>query len=148
MLTLVSETCYSSNLERQGLLHNQLRSRKFSTCESERNETALTVIELNDENFDEVLKGAQLPILVDFWAPWCGPCTALAPVLDALSEEHGSTFAVGKVNIDGNPATASKWGVMSLPTLMLFRNGEPLMTAVGLAPKSEIQREVLEHITP
>jgi len=108
----------------------------------------MTIIELTDENFEDALKDEGLPLLVDFWAPWCGPCKALSPVLDELSEENASAFATGKVNIEANPATASKWGVMSLPTLMLFRDGQPVMTAVGLAPKSEIQRKVLEHIAP
>jgi len=108
--------------------------------------TLMTVIELTDHNFDDVLQAAELPLLVDFWAPWCGPCKALAPVLEDLSVESASTFVIGKVNIEANPETAARWGVMSLPTLMLFRNGQPVMTAVGSAPKGEIQRKVFEHI--
>ena len=106
----------------------------------------MTVIELTDYNFDEVLQATELPLLVDFWAPWCGPCKALAPVLEDLSVESESTFVIGKVNIEANPATAARWGVMSLPTLMLFKNGRPVMTTVGSAPKAEIQRKVFEHI--
>jgi thioredoxin 1 len=105
----------------------------------------MTTIELTDDNFDDVLKDARLPVLVDFWASWCGRCKALAPALDELSEEHAALFIVGKLNIDGNPEAASKWKVMSLPTLMLFRNGEPAMT-FGLASKSEIQQKVLAQI--
>jgi thioredoxin 1 len=106
----------------------------------------MAVIDLTDNNFDEMLQTAQLPMLVDFWAPWCGPCKALAPVLEDLSVESASTLVIGKVNIEANPATAAKWGVLSLPTLMLFRNGEPVMTTVGSASKAEIQRKVFEHI--
>jgi thioredoxin 1 len=106
----------------------------------------MTIIELADENFEDALRTAQEPLLVDFWAPWCGPCKALSPILDELSEENAATFVVGKVNIEANPVTASRWGVLSLPTLMLFRNGQAVMTAVGLTTKLDIQRKVLEHI--
>ncbi len=94
--------------------------------------------QVTDANFDaEVLKSAA-PVLVDFWAEWCGPCRQIAPALEELSKEYAAKVSVAKVNIDENPATPSKYGVRGIPTLMLFKNGQVAATKVGALPKSKL----------
>ncbi len=91
----------------------------------------MAVLETTDTNFEnDVLKNEKL-VLVDFWAPWCGPCQALAPTLDALATKVGEGVQVVKVNIDDNPGTASQYGVRSIPTMVLFKEGQPVSTKVG-----------------
>lgn len=95
---------------------------------------------VTDDNFEsEVLKSDQ-PVLVDFWAEWCGPCRALAPSLDAISEEMGDKVKVVKVNIDESPNAPTKYGVRSIPTMIIFKNGEPVAQNVGAMPKTDLAK--------
>jgi thioredoxin 1 len=97
------------------------------------------VHEFTDSNFaTEVLQSPQ-PVLVDFWAPWCGPCRQIAPMMEQLASENAEAVKFGKVNIDENPQSAQEYGVMSIPTLLLFRDGQVTEKMVGARPKSQIQ---------
>jgi thioredoxin 1 len=96
------------------------------------------VKKIADSGFEtEVLK-SDLPVLLDFWAEWCGPCRQLAPILDQLAEEMGEQVVIAKLNIDESPETPSKYGVRGIPTMMLFKNGEVVATKVGAVPKSQL----------
>jgi thioredoxin 1 len=98
------------------------------------------VLEINDANFNaEVLEASQ-PVLVDFWAPWCGPCRQIAPVVEQLSAESSGSAKVVKVNVDNAQECAQSYGVNSIPTLILFKGGEPVDRFVGVQPKSRLQQ--------
>lgn len=100
------------------------------------------VKELSDANFDsEVIQSAQ-PVLVDFWAPWCGPCRMIAPVIEELANDNAGDLKVGKVNIDDSPTTAANYGVSSIPTLMIFKGGDVVERFVGLQPKNRLQEAI------
>ena len=90
---------------------------------------------------DEVLN-SEKPVLVDFWAPWCGPCHAVAPVLDQIAQERQDELKLVKVDIDENPHLAQAYGVMSIPTMILFKNGEPAAAAMGARPKSALEQQL------
>ena len=94
-----------------------------------------------DESFDTEVLGAQGTVLVEFWAPWCGPCRMLAPIIDELANENPG-IKIGKVDIDDNPGAAERFGVSSVPTLLVFRNGQTVETFVGVRPKSQIQKAI------
>ncbi len=97
------------------------------------------IVQVTDENFDrEVLQSSQ-PVLVDFWAEWCGPCRMIAPILDQISEEYQGRLKVAKLNIDENQRTPQYYGVRGIPTLMLFKNGEVEATKVGALSKSQLE---------
>lgn len=96
------------------------------------------ILELKEDNFDEALTGADKPILVDFWAEWCGPCKAIAPILEEIAEEHKDTITIAKVNVDDSPTLAQRYGVMSIPTLIRFEDGELKDTLVGAQSKDTL----------
>ena len=96
---------------------------------------------LTDDNFNTELAATTQPIIVDFWAPWCGPCRTVGPLIEQIAAEHGAEVAVGKLNVDENPATAGKFGILSIPTIILFTGGKPTKKIVGVRPKEDLERE-------
>jgi thioredoxin 1 len=110
---------------------------------SKRRKATMAIVEATDQSFKaDVSEGT---VLVDFWAPWCGPCKALAPVLEEVDQEVGDDFKIVKVNVDDNPETASEYGVMSIPTLVVLKNGEVADKLVGLQPKEALVNKLNEH---
>ena len=96
------------------------------------------MIHVSDENFEQEVLKADKPAIVDFWAPWCGPCRALGPMVEELAGTYKDRIKVTKLNIDDSPLTAEKFGVRSIPTLMLFKDGKLLDTLIGLVPKEKL----------
>jgi len=100
-------------------------------------------LEITDANFEEeVLNENDKPVLVDFWAPWCGPCQMMGPILEEVAEEAKDFAKVGKLNVDENPETAGKYGVMSIPTLIIFKGGQPVKQLVGVQSKEALVEEL------
>ena len=103
---------------------------------------AANIVNLTDATFDEEVKGSDVPVLVDFWAEWCGPCKMVAPVLEEIASENPERIRVAKLNIDDNLEVTRRFGVMSIPTLMLFKDGEAQMTIVGAKGKGQLLQEL------
>ena len=103
-------------------------------------------IAVTDETFDSEVLRSGTPVLVDFWAPWCGPCRAVAPVVDAIAEEFAGRLKVVKVNTDESGEVAMKYGIMSIPTLMLFKGGEAVERVVGARQKPDLVKIVSRHV--
>ncbi len=95
-------------------------------------------ITLNDDNFESEVLNSEIPVLVDFWAEWCGPCRALAPAIEEIAEDYEGKVKVGKLNVDENPGAPSAYDVRSIPTLIVFKNGAVLERIVGALPKNHI----------
>ena len=106
----------------------------------------MTVIATSDASFEADVLKSDRPVVVDFWAEWCGPCKMIAPFLEELAADKGEQVTVAKVNIDDNPLTPTKFGVRGIPTLMLFRNGEIAATKVGAMPKTKLYEWVEEAL--
>ncbi len=104
------------------------------------------VVETTDDNFQKEVLDSDIPVLVDFWAPWCGPCKMLAPTLEEISRENNGKIKIVKINIDENQEMAGKFGIRSIPTMMIFNKGELKNQIVGSLPKEQIEKIILEEI--
>jgi len=104
-------------------------------------------LKVDDQNFKGVVVEAKMPFLVDFWAPWCAPCRAIAPTVEELAGEYAGRVGFGKVNVDENPKVATEYGVRSIPTLLLFKDGKPVKQIVGLRPKAELKKNLDDVLT-
>ncbi|WP_151737265.1 thioredoxin [Paenibacillus tengchongensis] len=104
----------------------------------------MAIVNVSDQSFAGEVEG-QGTVVVDFWAPWCGPCKMLAPILEELSGELGDSVKIAKLNVDENPETASRFGVMSIPTLIFFKDGQPVDKVVGLNSKDSLKNIVAKH---
>ena len=100
------------------------------------------ITDVTDQNFEQEVTKSALPVLVDLWAPWCGPCRMVAPVIEKLSEKYNDKFKFCRLNVDENPQTASKYGVMSIPTLIFFKGGEAVDTVIGAVPEQALQPKI------
>jgi thioredoxin 1 len=104
----------------------------------------MAIVEVNDQNFqNEIHSGV---VLVDFWAPWCGPCRMITPVLEEINNEIGDKIKIGKLNVDSNPRTSTQFGVLSIPTLLLFKEGQLVEEMVGYQPKEHLISIINKHI--
>jgi thioredoxin 1 len=104
----------------------------------------MSLVTITDNNFKQTVEEGSL-VLVDFWAPWCGPCKMIAPILDQLDKESAGAVTIAKLNVDDNPESASQYGVMSIPTLKLFKAGKEVETIVGLQPLENLKRLIQKH---
>lgn len=104
-------------------------------------------LEFTDDNFQEQVLSSQVPVLVDFWAPWCGPCRMIGPVIEELSAENAGSFKVGKVNVDENQRLAMAYNVASIPTIMIFSGGRLVQQMMGVQPKARLQQALDEAKT-
>jgi thioredoxin 1 len=103
---------------------------------------AANITDVTDNNFQAEVLEHEKPVLVDFWAPWCGPCRVIAPSLEEIAEEQAESLRIVKLNVDENQATAAQYGVMSIPTLIVFKNGQAAHTIVGALPKKRLVQEL------
>jgi thioredoxin 1 len=109
---------------------------------------AAEIVTLSDATFDETIGGSDKPVLVDFWAEWCGPCKMIAPVLSEIALEHSESLQIAKLNVDENPNTAMRYNVMSIPTLLVFKSGEPepVLRLVGAKGKGQLLQDLAEFV--
>ena len=105
----------------------------------------MAIVNVSDQTFKTEVEGQEGVVLVDFWAPWCGPCKMLAPILDELDGELSSQATIAKVNVDENPESASRFGVMSIPTIIVFKDGQPVDKVVGVNSKDALKNLVGKH---
>ena len=99
-------------------------------------------IAIDDSSFDQIVLQAEMPVLVDFWAAWCAPCRMVAPIVDELAEEYSGRINFAKVDVDQNPKIATRYGIMSIPTLLIFKKGQPVSHIVGYRPKEELKQSL------
>jgi thioredoxin 1 len=107
----------------------------------------MATVKISDDSFESDVLKAEKPVLVDYWAEWCGPCKQIAPALEEIASELGDKVTIAKLNIDDNPMAPGKYGVRGVPTLMLFKNGKVAATRVGVMPKSKIIEWLNESVT-
>ena len=104
------------------------------------------VLHINDADFETTVVQSDIPVLVDFWAPWCGPCKMIAPILDEIAPEFAGKVKIVKINVDDNQLVAGQFGIRSIPTLLLFKNGQLVATQVGALPKNQLAAFINQHL--
>ncbi len=104
-------------------------------------------VEVNDANFQTEVVGSNVPVLVDFWATWCGPCKMIAPVVEEIAKEYDGKLKVGKLDVDANPAVSMQFGIRSIPTLLMFKGGKVVDQIVGAVPKRTLVDKVMRHLS-
>jgi len=102
--------------------------------------------DVTDATFADEVLASDKPIMVDFWAEWCGPCRAVSPILDKIAEEHADKLSIVKIDVDNNPETAMKYGITSIPAMKVFRNGEVVKTVIGAKPKPALEADLAEFL--
>ena len=108
------------------------------------NVTSKNTIRITDDNFESEVIRSEIPVLVDFWAEWCGPCKVIGPTIDSLAADYQGKVKVAKLNVDDNPQAAGRFGVRSIPTMIFFKDGEAQQSVVGIRPKGQLA-ELIEH---
>jgi thioredoxin 1 len=106
------------------------------------------VVEINDASFDQEVLQSEVPVLVDFWAVWCGPCKAIGPTVDSIASSFAGKLKVAKINVDENTAAASRYRIQAIPALMFFKNGKPVDQLIGFHPQAEIEEIVKRLVAP
>jgi len=106
----------------------------------------MATVKVDNNNFRADVLEANVPVVVDFWAEWCGPCKMIAPIVEQIAAEHSGKLTVGKLDVDSNANTAMKYGVMSIPTLILFKDGQPVERLVGYMPKERLLAKIKPHL--
>ncbi len=107
----------------------------------------MVTIEITDANFQQEVMKSETPVLVDFWAAWCGPCKMIGPVVEEIAKEYEGKLKVGKVNVDNNPEISMQFGIRSIPTLMVFKGGKVVEQIIGAVPKKNLMEKVLPHVS-
>jgi thioredoxin 1 len=106
----------------------------------------MSYVEITADNFESEVLGSDVPVLLDFWAVWCGPCKMVEPIVEQLATEYAGKAKVGKVNVDEQQSLSQQFGVMSIPTLMVFKGGQPVETLIGVQPKPAIEEKINAHL--
>lgn len=106
----------------------------------------MSLTHFSDTNFKKEVLESDLPVLVDFWADWCGPCRMIAPIIEELAQEYKDEVKIGKLDVDGHPKTATQYGIMSIPTLVFFKGGKVMGQVVGVVSKQELKLKIEEHL--
>ena len=109
---------------------------------------SVRIMQATDATFEQEVLKAELPVLVDFWAPWCGPCHMVAPVIEEIAETYSGKLKVVKVNVDESPTVSSRYQIMSIPTLILFKNGQPIDSLIGALPRNQLERFLSRPLNP
>jgi thioredoxin 1 len=123
----------------------RIRERKLRELKERKREMTSEPVHITDSNFNQIVNQHHLA-LIDFWAPWCGPCLALAPTIEELAEEYSGKIFVGKLNVDENPETAEQFQIFSIPTLIIMKDGKEVDRIVGLVPKKQIEVVLRKHL--
>jgi thioredoxin 1 len=123
----------------------RIRERKIKELKEKEHKMSKEPVHMTDSNFNKIVNQHHLA-LIDFWAPWCGPCIALAPTIEELAEEYFGKIFVGKLNVDENPLTAEKFQIFSIPTLIIMKDGKEVDRIVGLVPKKHIEAALRKHL--